>query len=385
MQINILPRQYLVSMRLFLSFILLTFFLISGVSAQTAVNSAYRERARAITASLDDSSLAAQVLLTGIEGRQALSPAMRNILRRIPAGGIMLFRYNLDTTKNDIRNLLSEASALITGRNGIAPYIAVDHEGGLVHRFGTLAERPPSAYSFWELAQVSGLEAALLDAETIYRRSAMEIRELGINMVLGPVVEILNSENRAFLDTRSYGPDVEFTQAAASAYVRAMNAAGIASVLKHFPGNTGVDPHHGSSVLNADRAALNELAEPFAGIIRELSPPAVMVSHVMVPALDSRANASLSRPVIEGWLREELGFQGIVIADDLAMGAVVSRDAIVEALLAGVDMIMVWPQSITSAHNAILNALQNGRLPRIRLEQAAERIIAEKLRYGLVP
>ena len=128
---------------------------------------------------------------------------------------------------------------------------------------------------------------------------------------------------------------------------------------------------------------------PFAGIIRGERPSAVMLSHVMVPALDWRRNASLSRVVIQRWLRWELGFEGLVLADDYSMGAVTERglshsDATVEALNAGVDMIMVWPKDLVTVHSAILAAVSQRRLSRERLVEAASRIITEKIRYGLV-
>jgi beta-N-acetylhexosaminidase len=114
-----------------------------------------------------------------------------------------------------------------------------------------------------------------------------------------------------------------------------------------------------------------------------------MVSHVTVPARDAENPSSLSRAVMTDWLRGELGFRGIIIADDFSMAAVASRgiapeDAAVEALIAGADMVMTWPSAIVPVHRAIAAALADGRLPRQRLLEAVERIAAEKLRYGLV-
>ena len=372
-----------------MAFLLLIFLTCTGASGEVTdpvLKSDNRKRAIAIAASLSDDLLAAQVLLTGIDGKLSLAPAMVRLLSKIPSGGIMLFRYNLDSSKDEVRKLLAETAGLIAGKSGIPPFMAVDHEGGLVHRFGNVAEKLPSAYSFWELAQKEGRPAALARAEALYRRSAREIKALGITMVLGPVAETLNEDNSRFLETRSYGPDPDFTQAAASAFIRSMDAEGIACSLKHFPGNTAADPHSGTSGLSANRAVLDEMVKPFAGIIRDLRPPLVMVSHVAVQALDHGRNASLSRRVIEGWLRGELGFEGIVLADDFSMGAVSSLGlepaaAAVEALNAGVDMIMVWPKDLGAVHAAILEALKSGRLSRTRLREAAERIITEKLRY----
>ncbi|MDR0496685.1 MAG: glycoside hydrolase family 3 protein [Treponema sp.] len=351
---------------------------------------AFRRQAKEIASSLDDNALAAQVLLTGIDGKLSLAPAMRMLLERIPAGGIMLFSYNLDSSKAEVKNLLSETSDLVAGKTGIPPFMAVDHEGGMVNRFGAMVEKLPSAFFFWELAQKEGRSAALARAETLYRHSALEIRDLGINLVLGPVAETLNDENRIFLETRSYGPDHEFTEAAASAFIISMERADIASAVKHFPGNSAIDPHSGVPELKAGKKALDEMVKPFAGIIRWLTPPVIMLSHVMVPALDSSRNASLSPVVIQNWLRGELGFEGIVLADDFSMGAVAASGispgaAAVEALNAGADMIMVWPRDLVAVHSSILEALGEGRLSRNRLLEAASRIIAGKLRYALIP
>ena len=359
-----------------------------GLFAQTDMYARFNGEAASIAASLDDSDLAAQVLLTGIDGKLSLVPAMRTLLEKIPAGGIMLFKYNLDSPKDEVKKLLAETAALVSGRTGIVPFMAVDHEGGIVFRFGPGVGRLPPAFSFWELAQKEGRDAALAQAETLYSRSAEEIRSIGITMVLGPVAETLNEDNRGFLQARSYGPDPAFTQAAASSFLRSFDATGIACVVKHFPGNAA-DPHTGVSTLKAGKAALDEMVKPFAGIIGGLSPPVIMVSHVMVPALDNKKIASLSRPVIQDWLRGELGYNGIVLADDFSMGAVAASGlsptaAAVEALNAGADMIMTWPRNISTVHAAILQALRESRLPRERLREAAGRIIAEKIRYGLV-
>jgi beta-N-acetylhexosaminidase len=357
-----------------------------------ADDTAYEQRraeAARIVALMDDRLLAAQVIITGLDGKAALSGPMETLLAEIPAGGIMLFRYNLDAEKDRVRSFLARCSSLVATSSGIAPFMAVDHEGGLVHRFGPGVEKLPAAAAFWDLAEAGGAEAALEILGDLVLRSALEIRELGITMNFAPVAEVLNDENVRFLETRSYGPDPAFTEAAASAFIRAMDSAGIACALKHFPGNTGADPHGRAAVLDADKAELDYMAAPFAGIIRTLRPPALMVSHVKIPALDGERNASLSAPVMKDWIRKELGFSGLIISDDFSMGAVASsglpsETAAVDALIAGADMVMTWPSTITLVYHALLMAVEEGRLPRQRLRDAAERIITEKIRYGLV-
>ncbi|MDR0722258.1 MAG: glycoside hydrolase family 3 protein [Treponema sp.] len=357
----------------------------------------YREQAARLAASLDDPLLAAQVLMTGIDGKTpALSDAMKTLLRNSPPGGIMLFKYNLDTEKETIRAFLDACSGYsrvaLSEPDGplcILPFIAVDHEGGAVQRFGPEVTQLPEPAWFWETAQKHGRDYALQELETTARRSGEEIRALGITMNLAPVAEVLDEENRLFLEARSYGPDPDFTEAAVHAFIRGMEAAGIACVVKHFPGNTRTDPHKGRAILAADAETLDRMVQPFVGVIRDKQPPAIMVSHIVVPGWDRERNASLSPKIIREWLRGKLGFTGIVIGDDFSMGAVADSGlsleaAVVEALNAGVDMVMTWPRNLRGVHQAILKAVQEGRLPRERLQEAVEQILFEKLRYGLI-
>jgi beta-N-acetylhexosaminidase len=168
-----------------------------------------------------------------------------------------------------------------------------------------------------------------------------------------------------------------------------MDRAGIVCGVKHFPGNTGADPHEAATVLGGSREELAAMAAPFASLIKSQKPAVVMVSHALVPAWDGENIGSLSPAVIEDWLRGELGFDGIVLADDFTMAAAASRlspeTAAVVSLVAGADMVMAWPLNIRQIHGAILGALENGSLSRGRLREAAARIILEKLRRGLIP
>ncbi|MDR0451280.1 MAG: glycoside hydrolase family 3 protein [Treponema sp.] len=359
--------------------------------------------AAAIAASLDDRLLAAQLIMTGIDGRAKLGGEMRRILEECPPGGIMLFKYNLDTPKEEVRSLLAECKALGLRRAGIPPFIAADHEGGPVHRFGPGVGRLPSAASWEKLAGSLGREAALAALEEASFRSGREIRELGLNMNFAPVAETLNDDNFRFLGERAFSADPEFTAAAAAAFVRGMSRAGIGCVAKHFPGNTGADPHSESPTLEGSREELSRAAAPFAALIgsgpsggaaasggRPDHPVSgLMVSHVLVPAWDGERIGSLSPALIGEWLRKGMGFEGIVLADDFSMSAAASRlspeEAAVASIAAGADMVMAWPMNLLKLRDAILKALEEGRLSRRRLEEAAARIIAEKIRLGLIP
>jgi beta-N-acetylhexosaminidase len=366
-------------------------------SGETLREDALRERAAQLVKRLDDRALAAQVLLTGIDGKGVPDNGMTALLRRIPAGGIMLFRYNLSVEKEKIAPFLIAVSDTIVSGGGIAPFMAVDHEGGAVYRFGEGVTRLPAPLSYWEKSRAGDGEdaegkawrEAVAVVEEDAFRSGEEIRGMGITVNLAPVAETLTGGNRAFLDDRSYGPNAAFVTDASAAFIRGMERAGILCVVKHFPGNTGEDPHDRKSVLTGDRAALNKMADPMIRLLKTPRPPMLMVSHALVPARDGERSASLSKAVIGGWIREEIGFDGVILTDDFAMGAVSPAldpaEAAVEALNAGADMLMAWPSNLNAIHRAILDALREGRLPRARLEEAAVRIIYEKLRLKITP
>ena len=354
---------------------------------------ALRARAEGMAASMDDSRLAGQVLLTGLDGNGTLPPAMAALLRDISPGGVMLFRMNLAMDRGSIAAFLKTVSDLaavsLTGTAILPPFLAVDHEGGAVHRFAAGVERLPPPLSYRELALQKGREFALEKIEEDAARSGAEIRSLGISLNLAPVAEILNGENGAFLGDRSYGPDPAFVTDASAAFIRGMGTAGLPCVVKHFPGHSAVDPHSATPVLTGDRETLDQSVRPLAGLIEQGLAAGVMVSHTVADAWDAGVNASRSRPVVSVWLRQNLGFSGMVLGDDFSMGAISAaglkeEDAAIEALNAGVDMVMAWPRSLGRLHRAILAALGDGRLARKRLEEAAARILYEKLRWGLV-
>ncbi|MDR2729496.1 MAG: glycoside hydrolase family 3 protein [Treponema sp.] len=348
-----------------------------------------------IASSLDDRILAAQVLICGIDGNGRLPAHMKEILREVPAGAIILFRYNLDSGNDEIRVLIAETASHIQQEAEIAPFISVDHEGGTVNRFRQGVARLPAASYYSEYAKSNGTKSALEKAEDDSFNAGKELYNLGINMNFAPVAEYLNTHNGDFLKSRSYGPDPEFTAEAARAFVRGMERAGVLCASKHFPGSAGEDPHLYPAVLTGDRAGLNTLVSPFASLIAG-GARAIMISHCAVPSMDSEIS-SLSSVIMRDWLRNALGFQGIIICDDFSMEAarkspgninekskiLSTEEAIIRSLAAGTDMVLVWQPDIRRTHRAILAAITDGRLSRDRLQEAARRIIYEKLKTGI--
>ena len=342
-------------------------------------------QAEEIVSSMDDRQLAAQIIISGIDGRGILSTNSKNMLKQTPAGGIMFFSYNLNNNNDAIRAFVNEIVSFIKDETDIPPFIAVDHEGGFVNRFRPAVTTLPAAASYWEQFQNEGRIETLKKIEEDSLKSGSDINALGFNMNFAPVAEYLVDENRRFLINRSYGPDPIFTAQAANAFVRGMEQAGVLCVVKHFPGSAGPDPHHSLSVLNMDKLSLNRFIYPFAVLIN-LGARAVMAAHTLTPAIDSKI-ASLSPAVMQNWLRDELGFDGIIISDDFIMAAagnIHPEEAAVQSITAGSDMILVWPRDLKKTHDTILAALKDGRLPKVRLLNAATRIVYEKIRMGMI-
>jgi beta-N-acetylhexosaminidase len=370
----------------------------NNVNYQTLGNESLRREASRIAASLNDRQLAAQVIISGIDGKGRLPEHMNILLKECPAGGVMLFKYNLDTDNEAIQTLITETASLIELDSGVPPFMAVDHEGGSVSRFKPgIADLPPAA-SYWEIAQTKNEKTAIRQINTDAFNVGKAINALGVNFNFAPVAEFLNENNRDFLDDRSYGPDPVFSAQAATAFIAGMEQAGIICAVKHFPGSAGADPHLFPSVLSGDKTALARLSYPFAVMIRGNHARAIMVSHSSVPAWDSAQIASLSSPIMNEWLRNELDFDGIIICDDFSMASVRSPASVrikpeiaaVLSLSAGADMVLVWPPDLRRTHRAILDNLapegspKDGRLSRERLREAAQRIIFEKLRIGII-
>ena len=349
-----------------------------------------RVRALEIASSMETSFLAAQVLISGIDGRGSLPIYITELLKEIPAGGVMLFSYNLNTDKDSISSMLDETSSLIKDITGISPFMAVDLEGGYVNRFHgnsdlAAAGSLPAAASYFELLFKISRDEILFKIETDSYNAGREVFELGVNMNFAPVAEHLTSDNSYFLRNRSYGSDIFFTALAASAFRKGMEDAGVLCVVKHFPGSAGIDPHYAASVLDLKKTDLDTLVYPFSFLIED-GARAIMAAHTLTPAVDDKI-ASFSSAVMETWLRNELGFDGIIIADDFIMAAAGDnkpQDAAVLSIAAGADMILIWPAHLKATHKAILDAVENGSLSQERLADAVSRIIYEKLRMGLV-
>ena len=325
---------------------------------------------------------AAQVLLVGIGGEGSPSESALGLLGGTPLGGVVLFGFNIPDRAFGLGQFTAAVQEAASHNGSGLPFIvALDEEGGVVFRFhGSDVTRLPPPL---EAARRGPAFVRLLGES-----AGRELQALGVNLALAPVVELQTEQNLRFLGNRTYGNDPALVDACAAAFIEGLQSQGVAATAKHFPGNNASDPHKGLPRLEIDRASYERLYLPrFAAATRE-GVAVVMLSHVVVPALDPQEPASLSRRMVQGELKQGLGFPGVALTDDLFMKALTLERApersAVEALGAGADLLMITSQDAAlRIRDAIVRAVENGILQRSRLDDAVERIIELKLRFSM--
>lgn len=324
-----------------------------------------------------------ELLLVGFHGTDATDHAeLERLLCGARIGGVLLFARNV-VDANQLARLtgaMRERALACAGRRLL---VAVDAEGGQVMRLG-----PSAGYtgtlSHQELGE--GNDFALTELEA--RRIGQRLHAAGIDWNLAPVVDVgLNPANPVIVGTgRSFGANPALVTAHARAYIAGMRRAGVLTALKHFPGHGSSwgDSHHGFVDVTATANQEIELA-PYRALIAERLADSIMTAHVFNAGLDGRRPATLSRATLTGLLRRELGFDGLVVSDDLRMGAIerhygLARAAVL-ALEAGVDVLLIADDRLPDGRSAadvvlraVHRALAGGRLDPERVASALRRV-----------
>jgi beta-N-acetylhexosaminidase len=319
----------------------------------------------------------AQLLLVGFDGTRVTSD-LRRLVADWHVGGVVLYAQNIESSEQVAR--LNRDIRALAG-DGIAPFIAVDQEGGSVQRLHTGVAQLPGAMA---LGATRSPDLARDAGESIGR----SLNALGFTMNFSPVLDVLSNPANTALGTRAFSSDPKLVASLGSGFIEGELKAGILPVAKHFPGQGGTtgDSHYTLPALSITRGELNgrELV-PFRAAIAA-GVPGIMTAHISLPrvAETPETPATTSRRLLTDILRHSLRFDGLIITDELQMRAVQGRrkigDVAVDALLAGADMVMiVWDhRDREEIYEALKAAYASGRLPRAVVDRALRRILAAK-------
>ncbi|WP_217596858.1 beta-N-acetylhexosaminidase [Cohnella sp. GbtcB17] len=324
-----------------------------------------------------------QMILAGFEGTAAPDASTLRMIREDRIGGVILYKDNIADASKTVKLINAIKAANVKAGN--APiFVSVDQEGGKVSRL-------PSSYKKIPEAAVVGKTGDEKLATRMGELLAREVRSAGFNVDFAPVLDINSNPDNPVIGTRSFGGTAELTTRMGLAAMRGLREEGVVSVVKHFPGHgdTAVDSHLDLPVLNktADQLAKLEWV-PFKAAIGEQA-DAVMVAHILFPEIDPDAPASFSKVIIGDQLRGKLGYKGVVITDDMTMGAIAKHydlaDAAVKSVSAGSDILLVAHgyDVERKVYKALLNAVKGGKLTEARIDESVTRILTLKSRYKL--
>ncbi len=334
----------------------------------------FTDEAKGIVAEMDDTALAGAVIMGSYDGTDAAAGA--KLIRDDKLAGVIVMPYNLpqDVDRQTLRTMTDQFRTA-SGERGWQTMIGVDQEGGPVTRAGSAAvELPPL------MAHGAADDPALTSQITALQ--GRDLIELGFTTDFAPVADVTVGKGDPAISVRSAGDDPQRVSSVVEAAVTGYDEAGIISSLKHFPGH-GALTEDSHETLPVSQKSLDELADrdfvPFADAAEAGVATSMMVGHIALPG-DETLPASLNPKAYQA-LREDVGFEGLIVTDALNMGAVTAGSPgqeTVKALAAGADLALLPPDSAAAAE-AVRTALGDGTLKRADLEESATRVVAAQL------
>lgn len=303
-------------------------------------------------------------------------------------GGLILFDKNIV----DIRQLTTFTHDMQREAGDIPLFLSIDQEGGVVKRIPGGTNLPG------QMAIGATGDTAL--AEAAGQLTGEELKALGIQINFAPVLDINSNPDNPIIGIRSFGSDADLVTRLGLATIKGLQQSGVIAAVKHFPGHgdTTVDSHLGMPVLTHNRARLDAVElKPFRDAI-ENGVEMIMTAHIAFPAIDNEhvtslkdgksvpIPATLSKKVLTGLLRGELGYEGLIISDAFTMNAIAEHfgenKAVERAVSAGVDIILM-PKDQAAAHQTLVNAVKSGKIPDETIHASVKRILKLKAKYGL--
>ena len=345
------------------------------------------------------SSMVGQTLMVGFPGRREEHSGVQAVLAQLrdgTVGGVILFPKNI-AGEDQLKALIE---ALRRSASDLPPLIAVDQEGGAVQRL-----RARKGFEWFPPAELVGQNPSLDaqdTAEQIYALMAVELAGLGFNMNLGPVVDVNTNPDNPVIGARgrSFGDNPDAVSPMAAAFINAHHAANVATVAKHFPGHGSSTEDSHRTLADVSQSWREEELDPYRRLALQGLLDAVMIGHLYHPRFSDEAGlpASLSAKAVQALRSPDgLGFDGVIVSDDMEMGAIRERfspeEAAVRAIASGTDIVVLSnitrddPEFGRRIHRALIEAVCEGRIAEERIEEAYRRIVRlkEQIRTRTLP
>jgi len=326
-------------------------------------------------------------MLVGFDGT-TLTPEFRDVLQQLHLGGVIFYDRNI-ASPSQVAQLNADLQAAARERGAPALLITIDQEGGIVARL-----REDKGFAEFPGQMAVAATGDLENARRIARALSDELHALGFNMDLAPDLDVNNNASNPIIGTRSFGSAPARVAEFGVAYIEAMQGAGMIAVGKHFPGHgdTAIDSHVALSSVPHDRARLDTVEfVPFRAAMRA-KVAGIMSAHITFPAIDPTPGlaATLSPRVLTGLVRDEMQYDGLVMTDELTMGALATSGypapkAAVAALQAGADVLLFQTGYAMhrETHAALVDAVKRGEIPESRVDDALRRVLRVKEQFGL--
>jgi len=323
-----------------------------------------------------------QLFIVGFTGK-SIQNTLINSINKYHFGNFIYMDENIGTSE-ELKKLSFDIQSLVLNINKIPAFVAIDHEGGYVYRLGN------NATHFLGNMAI----AATNDPNNAYlvgKAAGRELKNYGINFNFAPVLDVNNNPHNPVIGIRSFSDNADVVASYGIRMLEGYKEANVLTSVKHFPGHgdTTTDSHYGLPKINYGKECLYEIElKPFIEAINS-SVDAIMTAHIIFSTFDSELPATLSRKVLTNLLREELGYKGLIVTDEMRMQAITKYfeggKAAVKAIQAGVDLLLYAESTQTSveAYNSILNAYHNGEISEERINESVYRILEKKFKYGL--
>lgn len=325
-----------------------------------------------------------QMLMVGVPGKSIAEGAEKIIEKYMP-GSVIFFGYNLDG-ESEIKKFTEDLQKASLRFSGIPLFISIDQEGGRVRRIQDGVTLFPGNMAFG----VVNDEDLVYDAARVL---GIQLRRLGVNMNLAPVLDVNNNPHNPVINTRAFGSRSDVVSDMGKAYIEGIQSSMCIAVGKHFPGHgdTDKDSHITLPVIPYNMKRLEKIEFPPFEEAIDADVECIMTAHIAYPGIiKDDSPATISEKFLTEILRKEMDFEGVIITDDLEMDAISEMmtmgEAAVKSVLAGTDIVLISTHggNIEKVFTSLKNAVKEGRVSAERIDKSVRRLVELKLRYKIM-